>query len=155
MHLDLKPGHTVASFNDILRPLREGTKKEQLFETTHRRRDGSEYQVQVHLQLSRKTEPPMFVAIITDITDRKQLESQLMQAKKMESIGQLAAGIAHEINTPAQFVGDNTRFVQDAFSDLMELSGSYRKLFDAAKDNAEKAAAKALWDGIQKGARRG
>ena len=133
--LDLKPDHTVASFNEILRPLRDGTKNEQLFETTHRRRDGSDYQVQVHLQLSRKTEPPLFVAIITDITERKQLETQLMQAKKMESIGQLAAGIAHEINTPAQFVGDNTRFVQDAFGDLMELSGSYRKLFDAAKDN--------------------
>ena len=134
--LDLKPDQTAASFNKILRPLRDGTKKEQLFETTHRRRDGSDYQVQVHLQLSRKTEPPLFVAIITDITERKQLETQLMQAKKMESIGQLAAGIAHEINTPAQFVGDNTRFVQDAFGDLMELSGSYRKLFDAAKDGA-------------------
>jgi C4-dicarboxylate-specific signal transduction histidine kinase len=35
----------------------------------------------------------------------------------MEAIGQLAAGIAHEINTPTQFVGDNTRFCQDAFKD--------------------------------------
>ena len=131
--LDLIPDFTVASFNEVLRPLRDGSKNEQLFETTHRRSDGSEYQAQVHLQLSRKTEPPLFVAIITDITDRKNLELQLMQAKKMESIGQLAAGIAHEINTPAQFVGDNTRFIQDAFGDLLGLSGSYKKLFDAVK----------------------
>lgn len=134
--LDLKPDFTVATFNQLLRPLRDGTKNEQLFETTHRRRDGSEYQAQVHVQLSRKTEPPLFVAIITDITDRKNLELQLMQAKKMESIGQLAAGIAHEINTPAQFVGDNTRFIKDALGDLLDLSGSYRKLFDAVKNEA-------------------
>ncbi len=47
-----------------------------------------------------------------DITDRKKMESQLQQSHKMEAIGQLAAGIAHEINTPVQFVGDNTRFFQ-------------------------------------------
>lgn len=134
--LDLKPGYDVASFGELLRPLRTGLKNELLFEARHRRKDGSDYHIQVHLQLSRKTEPPMFVAIITDITKRKDLELQLMQAKKMESIGQLAAGIAHEINTPAQFVGDNTRFVQDAFKDLMELSNSFRKLYGAARENA-------------------
>ncbi|MDX1480568.1 MAG: MHYT domain-containing protein [Woeseiaceae bacterium] len=130
--LDIKTGLSVAEFNEMLRPLRTGEKNEQLFEAIHQRKDGSEYVVQVHMQLSRVTEPPLFVAIITDITERKNLESQLMQAKKMESIGQLAAGIAHEINTPAQFVGDNTRFVQDAFKDLMELQASFSKLYEAA-----------------------
>ncbi len=134
--LELKPDFTVASFNEMLRPLREGEKKEQLFETRHRRKDGSEYFVQVHMQMSRITEPPLFVAIITDVTERRDLESQLMQAKKMESIGQLAAGIAHEINTPAQFVGDNTRFVQDAFKDLIELNANFQRLYAAAKDDA-------------------
>jgi signal transduction histidine kinase len=57
-----------------------------------------------------------------------------MQAKKMESIGQLAAGIAHEINTPAQFVSDNTRFIKSAFDDLMKLNESYVKLLNAASD---------------------
>lgn len=51
-------------------------------------------------------------------TERKLLESQLLQAQKMESIGQLAAGIAHEVNTPTQFVGDNLRFLQQAFAQL-------------------------------------
>ncbi len=134
--LDLKPDFTVASFNEMLRPLRDGTKNEQLFETRHRRKDGSEYFVQVHMQMSRITEPPLFVAIITDVTERRELESQLMQAKKLESIGQLAAGIAHEINTPAQFVGDNTRFVQDAFKDLIELNSNFQKLYAAAREEA-------------------
>lgn len=62
-------------------------------------------------------------AVVTfqDITQRKLLECQLMQAQKLESIGQLAAGIAHEINTPTQFIGDNLRFLEDAFTDLTPL----------------------------------
>jgi PAS domain S-box-containing protein len=58
------------------------------------------------------------VGVGRDITERKRIESQLLQAQKLESIGQLAAGIAHEINTPIQFVGDNLRFLADSFSSL-------------------------------------
>lgn len=134
--VDLKPEFTYTQFCEILKPLRDGSKKELLFETTHRRCDGTDYQAQIHLQLSRLTNPPIFVAIITDVTDRKNLEDQLAQAKKMESIGQLAAGIAHEINTPAQFVGDNTRFIKDAFHDLMSVNGNTLKLLKAAKTTA-------------------
>jgi len=133
--LDLNPSVSIAALNERYRPLRDGDKKELRFEAVHRRKDGTEYNIQVHLQLSTVTKPPLFVAIVSDITDQKDIELQLVQAKKMESIGQLAAGIAHEINTPAQFVGDNTRFIKDAFADLIELSGSYRKLFEAVKDN--------------------
>ena len=61
----------------------------------------------------------------TDITDRKLMESQLAQAQKLESIGQLAAGIAHEINTPIQYVSDNTRFLQKAFDDLLKILKKY------------------------------
>ena len=57
-----------------------------------------------------------------DITLMKRLESQLSQAQKLESIGQLAAGVAHEINTPIQYIGDNTRFLENAFGDLVRLA---------------------------------
>jgi signal transduction histidine kinase len=57
-----------------------------------------------------------------DLTLLKQLERQLTQAQKLESIGQLAAGIAHEINTPVQYIGDNAKFLQDAFRDLIRFA---------------------------------
>jgi signal transduction histidine kinase len=53
--------------------------------------------------------------------ERRQLELDLQQARKLESVGRLASGIAHEINTPVQFVGDSVRFVQDAVQDLLAL----------------------------------
>ncbi len=71
-----------------------------------------------------------------DITQRKILEGQLVQAQKLEAIGQLAAGIAHEINTPTQYVGDNTRFLQDAFGDLSKLIGKFTDMQKACKNGS-------------------
>jgi len=70
-----------------------------------------------------------------DITERKLLRAQLLQAQKLESVGQLAAGIAHEINTPTQYIGDNTRFVQEAFADLKGLWNKFQNLAQAAKEH--------------------
>ncbi len=58
-------------------------------------------------------------AVVTDTTERKSLESQLLHSQKLEAIGQLAAGIAHEINTPAQYVGNNVQFIKGAFEDVL------------------------------------
>jgi len=71
-----------------------------------------------------------------DITDRKKMESQLQQSHKMEAIGQLAAGIAHEINTPVQFVGDNTRFFQESFDDLIQIIKQQQESLEAARANS-------------------
>ena len=60
-------------------------------------------------------------------------KSSFTSAQKLESIGHLAAGIAHEINTPTQFVGDNTRFLRDAFGDLIKLIDSLDRLAAAAR----------------------
>ncbi|GMT41944.1 MAG: hypothetical protein IEMM0002_0355 [bacterium] len=70
----------------------------------------------------------------TDITESKTMESQLAQAQKLESIGLLAAGIAHEINTPTQFVGDNISFIQKAFNKIDILFDKYSGLLAAAKE---------------------
>ena len=68
--------------------------------------------------------------------ERQRMEVQLRQSQKLESIGQLAAGIAHEINTPTQYVSDNTRFVKDSFAALLKVLISHTALVSALKSNA-------------------
>ncbi|MEM6853239.1 MAG: ATP-binding protein [Planctomycetota bacterium] len=65
-----------------------------------------------------------------DITQRKQLEHQLVHAQKMESIGQLAAGIAHEINTPTQFVSENMRFLGEAIDKFQQVIAQQERFAD-------------------------
>ncbi len=74
-----------------------------------------------------------YVFMGEDISDRLALEHDLVQAQKLESIGHLAAGIAHEINTPTQFVGDNVRFLSDSFRDLAAVLDRHRALLLSAK----------------------
>ncbi|WP_432834241.1 ATP-binding protein [Dactylosporangium sp. CA-092794] len=71
------------------------------------------------------------VVYARDVSERERLELELRHAQKLESVGRLAAGIAHEINTPVQFVGDNVRFLRDAFADLQQLCAAYAVLAGA------------------------
>lgn len=90
--------------------------------------------------MSEDEQPSGMMFLIIDLTERKnteadhkRLEMELYQSQKLESVGQLAAGIAHEINTPVQFVGDNIRFIQDSLQDLFDLQVSQQALLEAAK----------------------
>ena len=74
--------------------------------------------------------PVGFIILGTDITEMKLIEKQLAQSQKLESIGQLAAGIAHEINTPMQYIGDNTRFLEEGFASLEQILLLYDQLMD-------------------------
>ncbi len=73
--------------------------------------------------------------LITLHKELKQAQTQALQSEKLASIGQLAAGIAHEINTPMQFISDNTVFLRDAFKDLIDIQAEYDKLLKAVKEN--------------------
>lgn len=72
----------------------------------------------------------------SDVTERKTLEIQLRQAQKLEAIGQLAAGIAHEINTPTQYVGDNTNFLKESWTSIGPLLAATRQIRSEAGSGA-------------------
>lgn len=70
--------------------------------------------------------------IITNISNIKLIEMQLIQSQKMETIGVLAAGLAHEINTPLQYVIGNSSFLKDALSNLADYISKTRELLKSA-----------------------
>ena len=72
-----------------------------------------------------------------DLERRKALESQLAHAQKMESVGQLAAGMAHELNTPLQFVGDNINFLKSSFEDIDTLLNAVDLLLSKCRDDQQ------------------
>jgi PAS domain S-box-containing protein len=80
--LDFKPELTSESFAKLVEPLRKGEKEKIVFETVHQRKDKSLYNVEVHLQLLHFDNESMFVAIILDITERKQAEKELKESEK-------------------------------------------------------------------------
>jgi two-component system, NtrC family, sensor kinase len=97
-----------------------------------KRRDGTEIRVLANVRVvSMSDGGTYYEGVLTDITalreaveQRQQLEAQLHLARKLELIGQLASGIAHEINTPLQFIGDNAVFLKSAFDKLTASFGS-------------------------------
>jgi two-component system, NtrC family, sensor kinase len=75
--------------------------------------------------------------IFRNLTEQRLQEAKRIHGMKLESIGELAAGIAHEINTPIQFIGSNISFLHEAFADLLELVHRYGTLREAVLENAE------------------
>jgi two-component system, NtrC family, sensor kinase len=89
--------------------------------------------------------PDGFVVLGAEVTTTRTLEEQLRQAQKLEGLGQLASGIAHEINTPMQYIGDNVRFLQDAHTSLSAL---FDMLIGATRDGHSAAERAALVESI-------
>lgn len=121
---------------------------------TNRKKDGTLYEEDATISPVRDEAGNItnFVAVKKDVTERLALEIQLRTAQKLESIGQLAAGIAHEINTPTQFISDNTRFLRDSFAELVPLLSLCDDLCTSGGEVADPAAAVKAIAGAAEGA---
>ncbi len=111
----------------------QGKGEKYSFELVHK--DGS--RVYVHISASPVRDEQGAVvgsmSLVTDLTKERLLQLQLVQAQRLEAIGQLAAGIAHEINTPTQYVDNNTQFLRGAFEDLMAILREHEALLEKAR----------------------
>jgi two-component system NtrC family sensor kinase len=107
-----------------------------MYETALRHKDGRRIEVELNAGVVTYKGGAADLVFVRDITKRKAIETHLAQAQKLESIGQLAAGIAHEINNPTQYVGDNTRFLKDAFKDIGVLLSKYGQMVQALKSGS-------------------
>jgi signal transduction histidine kinase len=66
--------------------------------------------------------------LMIDVTEARRLVREMAQSQKLESVGRIAAGVAHEINTSVQFISDSVRFVRHSIKDLPRALADYRAL---------------------------
>ena len=140
---DLYPELDAQAFAGMKEMLLSGEKESFVFETMLRRAAGGCVPVELKIDHVRGhfSGQGRLVMVVRDVEKRKlaerekrQMEVRLLQAQKLEAIGQLAAGIAHEINTPVQYVATNLEFLQEAFADLGELLAGYGRLLEQARE---------------------
>ena len=95
---DIAPKVTRQQVNELITALRAGPRDNLTITGLHKRKDGTEYPVEILLQMSDAEDPPVLVAIVQDIAERVQLTTQMRAAERMEAVGNLAAGVAHDFN---------------------------------------------------------
>lgn len=135
--VDIKPRFTREQFDSTVDPLRHAETSVQEFETVHQRKDGSEYDVLVRLQMAEWNGRSVFVAIVLDISERRRAEQrlaelnarleqrveqrtrelrdaqeQLVRREKLAALGQLSGGVAHEIRNPLGVIRNSVYFMR-------------------------------------------
>ena len=142
--LDLKPTMTPREFKDLVQPLISEETNKLIFETVHRRKDGTDYPVEVHLQRTIFANKPALYAIVIDTTERKlqekekrHLETLLWHAQKVESLERMAGSMTHHFNNLLTIGLGNC---EQALNTLPRDSSAYR-FISAAHESASRGAA--------------
>ncbi len=120
--------HRLVVDENFGRALPEGSR-----EMNALRRDGSALPAEVAVARTKVDGETLSIVILHDLTEHQELELQLRQAQRLESVGRLAAGVAHEINTPIQFIGDSLSFLEDGVAALLELRSRCTDLVEASR----------------------
>ncbi len=111
--LDIKPDFAEAAFQTLIEPLRRHEKPKVVFETAHRRANGSLYPVEVHLQLVERGDKPVFLAVINDITERRLADKAVRDSEEQyrQLFENSLAGVFHT-KPSGQIVSCNDAFVR-------------------------------------------
>lgn len=160
---DLIDKQQLISFFQLLGPLYRSTQESLLFETCLVHSAGDLIPVEIHMAyvIPRKG-LDRFLVVVRNIVERKNaerekesLQVQLLHAEKLQSVGRLAAGIAHEINTPIQYIAANVSFLKESYQSLSLLinlsqqlaaGGQNDKAITDSRTRFSESFAKADWD---------
>ncbi|MBT3374677.1 MAG: PAS domain S-box protein [Lentisphaerae bacterium] len=104
-----------------------------VFRSAHQRQDGTTFPIDGSLRLVEVDGAQYHLAIFRDVTEREELQAQLLQAQKLESIGTLAGGVAHEINNPINGIMNYAQLIQDS------LEGSNQRVHGFAHEIGQEA----------------
>ncbi|WDE97367.1 ATP-binding protein [Lentisphaera profundi] len=96
--------------------------------------NGEKIKIELSVSTFKIDENIFFTLIIRDIREREQMQAQLLQSQKMDSIGILASGIAHEINTPIQYITNYCLFLQESYDDILEYLKASHELDSKQKE---------------------
>ena len=136
---DIKPEFDKEDFANYVAPLMQAECEELNFETIHQRKDGSTYPVDVHLQISRAETPFVFVAIILDITERKEAERKLQEYSEhledmveerthnLKAVNQelesFCYSVSHDLRAPLRSIDGFSQALLEDYADILEGMG--------------------------------
>jgi PAS domain S-box-containing protein len=126
--LDIKPAYDLERFNELVFPLRSGKEDLILFNTVHRRKDGSIYHVEVHLQLMKFRNKKVFTAIIIDVSAAVESARQLKEInehlqQRNQELNQFASVTAHDLQEPLRMVKSFTELLETKYGPQLDSKG--------------------------------
>lgn len=135
--LELCPEIGAEAFSALLQPLRDGTRDKVTIETSLRARDGSAYPVEVRLEPILDGQQLSFLAVVRDLTERRRMEAEIQHAQKLESLGRMASGVAHDLNNLLAPILGLAGLLQERYGDDPKLNRTLGTILKAAEQGRD------------------